>query len=124
VFVCLIAAGIFGYNRVSSVEAIHEATNIVGRGQLNFGPMVTLSVGIILNRTNGFRALMRLFGRIYNELARPGEYVDSEKFRSLFRRVDVEWNYFSVDNFKPGTSGEASLKTFLETKIFGGASPS
>jgi DGQHR domain-containing protein len=75
--------------------------------------------GVMLNRTNGFRALMRLFGKAYNYLAAPGEYVESRRFLELFKRVKADWNHFTVENFKPGTSGEAKLRDYLDTKIFG-----
>lgn len=75
--------------------------------------------GIILNRTNGFRALMRLFGKVYNELARPGELITAEQFDRLFAKVDVPSHYFSTENFVPGTGGEAALRNFLDRKIFG-----
>jgi DGQHR domain-containing protein len=75
--------------------------------------------GIILNQTNGFRALMRMFGKVYNELAKPGQFVESEQFARLFARVDVPSTYFSVDNFVPGTSGEGALRAFFDERIFG-----
>lgn len=75
--------------------------------------------GLILNRTNGFRALMRILGRAYNHWALPGQSVDTKKFLELFERVKVDNKYFSVERFKPGTSGEAQLRRFFEEKIFG-----
>lgn len=74
--------------------------------------------GLMLNRTNGFRALMRIFGRIYNHLAGPGDFVTAERFLTLFNRVEVTDDYFSVERFRPGTSGEAALRHFLEDTIF------
>jgi DGQHR domain-containing protein len=79
----------------------------------NFG-----GTGIMLNRTNGFNALMRVLGRAYNYLAKPGEHVAAERFLKLFQRVDVPWDYFSVERFKPGSSGEADLRRFLEREMF------
>ncbi|MGO8866157.1 MAG: hypothetical protein ACLQME_06605, partial [Alphaproteobacteria bacterium] len=77
--------------------------------------------GLMLNRTNGFRALMRIFGKIYMNLGGPGDLVNAARFLELFRRVNVDWDYFTVERFKPGTSGEADLRHFLEQAIFGQA---
>ena len=74
--------------------------------------------GIMLNQSNGFRALMRVFGNAYNHLARPGNFVDSRKFRELFKRVEVDSNHFTIERFKPGSSGEAGLREFLQLKMF------
>jgi hypothetical protein len=74
--------------------------------------------GMILNKTNGFRALMRLLPRSYLRFARPGEMVSKKKFFQLFNRVDALDTYFRVDQFKPGTSGEKDLADFLRAKMF------
>jgi hypothetical protein len=75
--------------------------------------------GIMLNQSNGFRALMRIFGEAYNYLAKPGQYVESRRFLELFKRIKEESDYFSVERFKPGSSGEAKLREFLRLEIFG-----
>ena len=75
--------------------------------------------GLMLNRTNGFRALMRIFGRAYSYLAAPGDLVNAARFQELFKRVNVESDYFTVERFRPGTSGEAALRHFLEQAMFG-----
>jgi DGQHR domain-containing protein len=77
------------------------------------------SPGHMLNRTNGFRALIRLFGRAYTELGKPGDFISAENFKTLFDRVDVNWDYFTTDRFQPGSSGESDLRRFLEEEIFG-----
>jgi hypothetical protein len=74
--------------------------------------------GRMLNKTNGFRALMRILPRAYLYFAKPGDVVSKEKFEELFRRVDVGDDYFSVERFKPGSSGEKDLTDFLNTAIF------
>lgn len=74
--------------------------------------------GLMLNQANGFRALMRVFGEAYNYVARPGQFVEAKKFLELFNRVDVDSNYFTIERFRPGTSGEARLREFLRLKIF------
>ena len=74
--------------------------------------------GIMLGRTNGFRALMQIFGHIYTSIASPGEFVKKEQFLDLFNRVNEDSSHFTIENFKPGNSGAAALKNFLEKKIF------
>jgi hypothetical protein len=49
----------------------------------------------------------------------PGHFVESRRFLELFKRVDAKWNYFTVERFKPGSSGEAKLRAFLSEQIFG-----
>ena len=73
--------------------------------------------GLILNRTNGFRALSSIFGNIYVHLANPGEFVSKELFREIFEKVEARDDFFSTENFKPGSSGEAELRKFLLGKI-------
>ena len=75
--------------------------------------------GIMLNQSNGFRALMRIFGEAYNYLAHPGNFVASARFFELFGRVEEDSEYFSVERFKPGSSGEAKLREFLRSEMFG-----
>ncbi|MBQ7206772.1 MAG: DGQHR domain-containing protein [Lentisphaeria bacterium] len=68
--------------------------------------------GNILNRTNGFRALMRLLRPIYLHLVAPGEIPTIEQFDSIFNKISV--NDFSSDTYKPGSSGESLLyNTFI-----------
>jgi DGQHR domain-containing protein len=65
--------------------------------------------GVILNRTNGIRALMRFFAPAYNFLAGPGEIIKTDQFLTLFSKVRLKDSDFTVDQFKPGSSGEALL---------------
>jgi hypothetical protein len=74
--------------------------------------------GRMLNKTNGFRALMRILPRAYLYFASPGDVVSKDKFAELFRRVEVDDDYFSVERFKPGSSGEKDLAEFLNNAIF------
>jgi len=74
--------------------------------------------GIMLNQSNGFRALMRVFGEAYNYLARPGNFVDSKQFLELLNRVEEDSHYFTIERFKPGSSGEARLREFLRSAMF------
>nr|WP_298120429.1 DGQHR domain-containing protein [uncultured Pseudoxanthomonas sp.] len=65
--------------------------------------------GAMLNKTNGFKALMRLLRPVYLFLADPGTVVDAGKFASMFSRVQLEDGDFTTDRYKPGTSGETLL---------------
>lgn len=74
--------------------------------------------GLMLNRTNGFRALMSIFGRVYSDLGGPGDFIKQDRFLALFKRVKVSDDYFTVTRFKPGSSGEADLREMFLEKIF------
>jgi DGQHR domain-containing protein len=65
--------------------------------------------GYILNRTNGFRALMRMFRPIYLTLGRPGDIVDHTRYETLFQGTAITDEDFHISNFLPGSSGEAAL---------------
>ncbi len=67
------------------------------------------SRGYILNRTNGFRALMRVFRPIYLTLGHPGDIVDHTKYEALFQLMAITDEDFHISNFLPGSSGEAAL---------------
>ena len=69
--------------------------------------------GLMLNRTNGFRAFMRLYSHLY-ELSGSTDGVVTRAFMEEFMaRVRLEDRDFNTENFKPGTSGESSLLTVL-----------
>ena len=65
--------------------------------------------GMILNKTNGFKAFMRLLRPAYLHLAKPGETVAPGPVLTLLRKSKLEDKDFNTDNFKPGTSGELAL---------------
>jgi DGQHR domain-containing protein len=69
--------------------------------------------GVILNRTNGFRALMRVLRPLYLKLGVPGDVVATQRFLTEFRKVKVDHNHFNIDNYPPGTSGESALRIDL-----------
>ncbi|WP_251878438.1 DGQHR domain-containing protein [Achromobacter sp. Marseille-Q4954] len=75
------------------------------------------SKGAVLSKTNGYRAIMRVFPQIYLSLAKPGEPVAEFKYRSLLDRVKLEDADFHVDNFPPGSSGEAKLANTLLVQL-------
>jgi DGQHR domain-containing protein len=72
--------------------------------------------GLILNRTNGFRALMRFLRLAYLNLVGPGEVPKRAQFDTVFARIQMNDNEFTTDNFKPGTSGEVALYNALKSK--------
>ena len=72
--------------------------------------------GMILNRTNGFRALMRFLRPAYLYLVGPGQVPTRAQFDTVFQRILMEDKEFNTDNFRPGTSGEVALYNTLLTK--------
>jgi hypothetical protein len=66
--------------------------------------------GLILNRTNGFRALMRVLRPLYLKLGVPGDVIATQRFLTELRKVKVDYNHFNIDNYPPGTSGESALR--------------
>ena len=65
--------------------------------------------GLILNRTNGFRALMRILRLICKTLKPHRQLPRTEDFAEFFKKVHIKDSEFNVDIFKPGTSGESLL---------------
>jgi DGQHR domain-containing protein len=65
--------------------------------------------GSILNKTNGFRALMRFLRPAYLYLVKPGQVPTSAQFSKIFQRVRLRDDEFNTINFVPGTSGEVAL---------------
>lgn len=66
--------------------------------------------GAMLNKTNGFRALMRFLRPVYLELVQKiGEVPSESQFAGVFLGVDMTDDQFNVDKFVPGTSGESNL---------------
>ena len=72
--------------------------------------------GLILNKTNGFRALMKFLRTAYLRFTAPGGVPPREQFEKVFKRIKIEDEEFNTDNFKPGTSGEVALYTALKTE--------
>ena len=75
------------------------------------------ATGYILNRTNGFRALMRVFRPVYLSLAKPGEVVAHDRYEQVFQRVSLTDTDFHISNFPPGSSGEAALVDRLRAEL-------
>src|SRR5262249_29145656 len=51
--------------------------------------------GLILNKTNGFRALMRFIRTAYLHLVGPGEVPKREQFDTVFRRIEINDDEFN-----------------------------
>jgi len=69
--------------------------------------------GAVLNRTNGFRALMRLFWNVYIYLGKPGEVHSKEKVLNLLKKVPANDDFFMTENFPPGSAGEAKMYNYF-----------
>jgi DGQHR domain-containing protein len=70
--------------------------------------------GMMLNRTNGFRALMRFLRNAYLDIASPGDVPSDKKFFDrVFSRINLSDQDFTTDNFVPGSGGEARLFRIL-----------
>ena len=63
--------------------------------------------GLVLNRTTGYRALMRFLPYVIFSL--KTEKPTLEQFQAVFEKVALRWDEFTPENFKPGTSGETAL---------------
>lgn len=75
--------------------------------------------GTMLSKTNGFMALMRFLKDIYIDREAIGTVLSKESFLEIFKAIDLNDNDFTVDNYKPGTSGESALYKDLKNKYFG-----
>ncbi|MDG5469665.1 DGQHR domain-containing protein [Deltaproteobacteria bacterium IMCC39524] len=75
--------------------------------------------GVMLNKTNGYRALMRYLLFLYNNKFNPGKVPTTEDFKTVLDDITIKDADFNVENFAPGSSGESLLfKTLTEqTKI-------
>ncbi|MGM3274332.1 DGQHR domain-containing protein [Ralstonia sp. 24A2] len=69
----------------------------------------SLGKGNILNKTNGFRALMRFMRVAYLSFNQRGVVPTVEMFDRIFARIDLADGSFTVEEYKPGTSGESEL---------------
>lgn len=68
-----------------------------------------LSKGAMLSKTNGYRALIRVFPHLYLNIGRPGQVIASFQYSEKLKMVKLEDSDFNIENFIPGTSGEAAL---------------
>lgn len=73
----------------------------------------TTDEGLILNRTNGFRAFIKVLRPLFLKLGLPGTIISTEAFLQEFRKAPVEYTHFSTENYPPGTSGESGMRNDL-----------
>ena len=69
--------------------------------------------GNMLNRTNGFRAFMRLYSHLCVVSQTDSGAVSREFADEFMSKVQLMDKDFSTENFKPGTSGESALLEVL-----------
>lgn len=72
--------------------------------------------GLMLNKTNGFRAFMRFLRPAYLYLCTPGSVPSRNDFFAIIQRIGLNDDDFNTDIFKPGTSGEPMLYRTLIDK--------
>ncbi len=65
--------------------------------------------GMVLARTTGFSALMRLLPRAYRLISQDSLVPSVDNFYDRFLRVEIQDSDFTSDRFKPGSSGESEL---------------
>ena len=65
--------------------------------------------GMILARTTGFSALMRLLPAVYRRVAEENPVPAVDEFVRQFKLIKIKDQDFTSDNFKPGSSGESDL---------------
>ncbi|RTM12005.1 MAG: DGQHR domain-containing protein [Bradyrhizobiaceae bacterium] len=79
------------------------------------GAWSSAEMGLILNKTNGFLALMRFLRPVYLHLNGLGKVISEQQFLSVFDRINLRDGDFNRQKYLPGTSGETSLyKDLLE----------
>ncbi|MEW6535290.1 MAG: DGQHR domain-containing protein [Candidatus Auribacterota bacterium] len=72
----------------------------------------------ILNRTNGFKALMRFLRDLINAFKNENVEPTVTNFHTALAKIRLEESIFTPDNFKPGTSGESELYKKLRNEYF------
>jgi len=81
-------------------EAVAERWPAAWAGEIEFG---------MLNRTNGYNALMRFLRPLYLEVSSPGKIVTKEVFSKWLDKVQLNDADFTSKRFVPGTSGATDL---------------
>lgn len=72
---------------------------------------------LILGRTNGFRALMRLLRDLYIYLGEPGDVVSQQSFLNALNKSDLKDADINSENYAPGSSGESQLYRELKEAV-------
>jgi hypothetical protein len=68
-----------------------------------------IEAGYILNKTNGFLALMRFLRPAFTYLNGFGKVLPKQAYFSLFEPIKLRDVDFSREKYLPGTSGQTSL---------------
>ena len=69
----------------------------------------TTKTGNILNRSTGFRALMKFLRPVYLSFSKTGAVIDKKEFYEVFKKIDLKDTDFNPDDYIPGSSGETAL---------------
>jgi DGQHR domain-containing protein len=74
--------------------------------------------GLILNRTTGYRALMKFLPIACLSIGRDFA-VPTAEFRVVFEKIGLKDDDFTPENFKPGSSGQSQLfqRLMRDTKL-------
>ncbi|OEY73756.1 DGQHR domain-containing protein [Salegentibacter salarius] len=64
---------------------------------------------MILNKSTGFLALMRILRLLYPKFGKIGEVVTKEEFINEFEKVEIEEEELNRTNYIPGSSGQSKL---------------
>jgi DGQHR domain-containing protein len=75
--------------------------------------------GFILNRTNGYNALIRFLQDAYLSLTDEPVVVEKDGFRRIFSSMRIRAAEFTIDRFKPGSSGASELYKLFLTNLQG-----
>lgn len=73
--------------------------------------------GLILNRTTGFTALMRLFRRAYVAHRRGRDVVPQSEFFSILQQLSLTDGDFNREKYPPGSTGFNRLATDLAAAV-------
>ena len=65
--------------------------------------------GEMLNRTQGFSALMRFLGPVYRAKADGRGRLSSKSVLGVLKKVKLRDSDFTRENYLPGTAGETKL---------------
>lgn len=69
----------------------------------------SLDRGVMLNRTNGYRALMRFLTHLFNTRFEKNYVPTAAEFQQIFSEIEIGEDDFNVETFPPGSSGESRL---------------
>lgn len=76
------------------------------------------SKGMILAKTTGFAALLRLLPEIWNDMQMVSGIPSSQRFKEYLDRVRIKDSEFTSSNYKPGSTGEGELLSDFREHIF------